>query len=191
MILTLEDYQKLNATQRTKVKRAELQQLLDEHIEADNANSIRGIIREELATIIAGVEKRIIDKYDKKIKDVEEENERLKKENTEIKAAISEQQKFLERIWSEKTATNIFISGIPNKMNIEGNDVNDPNIIVNHIKIRQPWSSTQWLQNFKKLGTKRRQRQTLNKNQLLICGGKKENILWLFEVQKSTCSVSY
>ena len=133
MVLTFEDYHKLSATQRTKVKRAELQQLLDEHINADNANSIRGIIRDELATIVGGVEKKITEKYDKKIKDVEDENDRLKKENTQIKAALSEQQKFLERIRSDKNASNIFISGIPNEMDIEGNNVNDPNAIVSQV----------------------------------------------------------
>ena len=133
MVLTFEDYHKLTATQRAKVKSSELQQLLDEHIDADNANSMRGIIREELATIAAGVEKKINEKYDKKIKDVEDENERLKKENSEIKAVISEQQKFLERIRSEKNAANIFISGIPNGMDIGGNNVNDAGVIVNHI----------------------------------------------------------
>lgn len=133
MVLTFEDYHKLNPTQRTKVKRADLQQLLDEHINADNANSIRGIIREELKTIAAGVEKKITEKYDKKIQDVEEENERLKKENSEIKAAISEQQKFLERIRGEKNATNIFISGIPNEMDVNDVIVNNPSTIVNHI----------------------------------------------------------
>ena len=64
MVLPFEDYHRLNPTQRTKVKRAELQQLLDEHITAGNANSIRGIIRDELNTIVAGVEKKITEKYD-------------------------------------------------------------------------------------------------------------------------------
>ena len=133
MVLTFEDYHALNASQRSKVKRAELQQLLDEHITADNANSMRGIIREELNTIVAGVEKKITEKYDKKIQDVEDENERLKKENSEIKAALSEQQKFLERIRSEKTATNIFISGIPNELEIDEENTSDPSKIVSHV----------------------------------------------------------
>ena len=104
-VITLEDYQKLSATQRTKVKRAELQQLIDEHIDADNANSIRGIIRDELATSIAGMEKKIVDKYDKKIKDVEEENDRLKKGNAKIKAALSSSKSFLKESVVEKTPT--------------------------------------------------------------------------------------
>lgn len=133
MVLTFEDYHKLNATQRTKVKRGDLQQLLDEHINADNANSIRGIIREELKAIEVNMEKKLTTKYDKKIKDVEDENERLKKENSEIKAAISEQQKFLERVRSEKTAPNIFISGIPNNLEMEGNNMSDAKVILNHI----------------------------------------------------------
>ena len=133
MVLTFEDYHNLTATQRTKVKRGDLQQLLDEHINADNANSIRGIIREELTTIVEKVEKKLTTKYDKKIKDVEDENERLKKENSEIKAAISEQQKFLERIRSEKNAPNIFISGIPNDLEIEGDNATDASVILNHI----------------------------------------------------------
>ena len=79
-------------TQRAKVRRADLQKLLDEHINADNANSLCGIIREELATYVASVEKKITQKYDKQLKSVEDENDRLRKENAEIKAAISEQQ---------------------------------------------------------------------------------------------------
>ena len=60
---------------------------------------------------------------------MEEENERLKKK----KAAVCEQQKFLEQIRSEKNINNIFIGGIPNEMEIGGNRVTDANAIVNHI----------------------------------------------------------
>ena len=133
MVLTFEDYHKLNVTQRAKVKRADLQQLLEEHINADNANSLRGIIREELATYVAGIEKKITQKYDKRLKSVEDENDRLRKENAEIKAAISEQQKFLERIRREKNAANIFISGIPNELEVDGNNVSDANTIIDNI----------------------------------------------------------
>ena len=70
----------MTPTQRKQVKRAELQQLIDEHSDNDTA-SIRGIIRNELAAQIRALEKKIADKYNKKIKDVEDENDRLKKEN--------------------------------------------------------------------------------------------------------------
>ena len=36
MVLSIEDYQTMNATQRQGIKRAELQTLLDEHIAGDN-----------------------------------------------------------------------------------------------------------------------------------------------------------
>lgn len=51
MVLTFEDYHKLTVIQRAKVKRADLQQLLGEHINADNANSMHGIICSELKRI--------------------------------------------------------------------------------------------------------------------------------------------
>ena len=133
MVLTWEEYHGMNATQRKNVKRPELQLLIDEQMNADNPATIRGIIRDELKTQIDSLEKKITKKYDKKIKDVEDENDRLKKENLEIKAAVSEQQKFLERLRSKENANNIFMSGLPNQMDIDGANIDDAKVIINHV----------------------------------------------------------
>ena len=123
----------MSVAQRKCIKREELQQLIDDQIIDTDAATLRGIIREELQTQTTVLENTIKLKYDGKIKAVEEENSRLKKENTEIKKAVSEQQKFLERLRSEKNMDNIFISGIPNKMVINELETNDANLIVGHI----------------------------------------------------------
>ena len=119
MVLTLEDYGAMSVAARMRrVKREELQQLVDDQIIDTDVATLRSVIREELQTQTTVLENAIKLKYDGKIKAVEEENSRLKKENTEIKKAVSEQQKFLERLRSEKNMDNIFISGIPNEMTI-------------------------------------------------------------------------
>ena len=59
MTLTIENYQVMNVSQKKKVKRDELQTLL-EHLSDDvNAASIRGIIREELDAKFAELNKAI------------------------------------------------------------------------------------------------------------------------------------
>ena len=133
VVLTLENYQAMNPAQRKRVKREELQTLIDEHIADSDVATLREVIRDELKTQTAALENTMKTKYDARIKTVEDENERLKKENTEIKKAISEQQKFLERVSNEKNMDNIFISGIPNKMEIEDAEVEDNKVILNHI----------------------------------------------------------
>ena len=120
MVLTIENYQAMNPGQRKRVKREELQTLIDEHIADSDVATLREVIREELKTQTAALEKTMKTKYDSRINSVEDENERLKKENVEIKKAISEQQKFLERLSNEKNMDNIFISGIPNEMDVDG-----------------------------------------------------------------------
>lgn len=92
MVLTFEDYQKITATQRKHVKRAKLQQLIDEHVDADNAASICVILQDELKIQTQDIEKKLTAKFDKRIKDIEHENERLKKENFEVKSAVCEKK---------------------------------------------------------------------------------------------------
>ena len=134
MTLTLESYQTMNQTQRKRLKRDELQQLVDDQLnEAGDVATLRGVIRDELKKQTTELETTLKAKYDAKIKTVEEENDRLNKENQEIKAAVSEQQKFLERFRSEKNMDNIFISGVPVEMAIDNATVNDGNVIVDHL----------------------------------------------------------
>ena len=72
-------------------------------------------------------------KYDSRIKGVKDENDRLKKEKEEIKKAVSEQQKFLERVHSEKKMDNIFKSGILIELEIDDNKVDDVSTILHHV----------------------------------------------------------
>ena len=95
MVLRLENYQGMNPTQRKRVKREELQTLIDEHIADTDIASLREVIRDELKTQTEAIENTLKTKYDARIKGVEEENERLKKENTEIRKAISNRS-----VWS-------------------------------------------------------------------------------------------
>ena len=85
----------MNPTQRKLVKREALQTLIDEHIADTDVASLREIIREKLKTQRAAIENTLKTKYDARIKEVEEGNERLKKENTEIRKAISNRS-----VWS-------------------------------------------------------------------------------------------
>ena len=125
--------QEMNLAQRKRVKREELQTLIDEHIADSDVATLREVIRDELKTQTVALENTMKTKYDARIKAVEDENDRLKKENVEIKKAISDQQKFLERLSNEKNMDNIFVSGIPNKMNIADVQVDDSKVILKHI----------------------------------------------------------
>ena len=148
MSLTLETYHSYNAAQRKKVLRGDLQQLLDEHLDTEGSvASIRGIIREELTTKFDNLKKELNKSIDTKIKSLTDENKRLTQENNAIKKVVSEQQKCLERLQRNDSKNNIFISGVPNKLNAnmtstpgdndaeheEEDVIEDPETIVHHI----------------------------------------------------------
>ena len=134
MAYTLENYQAMTIAQRNRLKRDELKQLVDDQLnEAGDIATLRGVIRDELQKQTSALETALKAKYDSRIKAVEDENDRLKKENAEIKKAVSEQQRFLERVCSEKNMDNIFISGIPIELEIDDNSVDDANTILHHV----------------------------------------------------------
>ena len=116
MPLTIEQYHKYNASQaqRRKIKRDELQSLLDEHLNTDgNVASLRGIIRDELNTKFEEMKTELSNTINVKIKTVADENDRLSAENVSIKRVLQEHQKYFERARKDETNNNIFISGIP------------------------------------------------------------------------------
>ena len=124
----------MNATQRKAVKRDDLRAIVDEQIaDANNITTIRGIIRDEITTKINEMLKTFENKYIKKIDDLGEQNVTIINEQNMIKKALVEQQKFLERLRGENTENNIFISGIPNKMDINGIEITDCTAIIKHI----------------------------------------------------------
>ena len=109
MPLTLETYHSYSAAQSKKVHRAELQQLLDEHLDTeDSVASIRGIIREELTTKFDNLKTELNRSFDTKIKSLTDENKKLTQENNAIKKVVSEQQKCLERLQRNDSKNNIF-----------------------------------------------------------------------------------
>ena len=141
MPLTIEQYHGYNAAQRKKVKRDELQAILDEHLNTDgNIASLRGIIRDELNTKFETMKTEISTSIKAQIKTVADENKRLSEENASIKKVLQEQQKCLERTRKEETKNNIFISGIPAILNQDLSavaDAADENAVNDHEKIIQ------------------------------------------------------
>ena len=90
MPLTIEQYHKATAAQRKKIKRDELQTILDEHLNTDgNFNSLRGILREELTTQLKDIKDDLTRTIDAKIKTFADENEKLLSENKAIKNSSS------------------------------------------------------------------------------------------------------
>ena len=145
VVNTIEQYHKLNPTQRKKVKREQLQALLDEHLDSDGTvASLRGIIREELDTKFRQLETDLSNTINLKIKAVADENKRLSTENESIKKVLLEHQKCLERTRKEETKHNIFIAGIPNTLksdmtgipgagDVDADITNDHAQIIHHV----------------------------------------------------------
>ena len=120
MTLNIGQYHKFNVVQRKRVKRDELQSLLDEHLNTEgNGNSIHGIICDKLDTNLTQLKTDLNKSIDIKIKTLTEESTKLLEENKTFKAVIAEQQKCKERMPKQKSKNNIFISGIPNVQNNE------------------------------------------------------------------------
>ena len=71
--------------------------------------------------------------YDDELKTLHNDLETVTNENKVIKKIISEQQKFLETVRRDKIKNNIFISGIPNRVNIGGVQTEDNETIISHI----------------------------------------------------------
>ena len=140
MVLTMEQYCSFNPTQRKRVKRDELQAMLDEHLQSDGeaVASIRGIIREELNTKLEAMKTELSNLVKAEVKTVADENKRLIDENAAIKKVLSEHQKFMERSQRELSKNNLFISGIPNAVQPDFQNtanVEDENAITNHVDI--------------------------------------------------------
>ena len=140
MVLTIEEYCGFNASQRGKIKRGELQAILDEFLQTDEGSvtSIRGIIREELNTKLEEMKTELSNLVRSEVKTVSDENKRLAEENKNMKKILLEHQKFMERARREETKNNIFISGIPNavKQDFQAiTTIDDENAVTDHAEI--------------------------------------------------------
>ena len=101
------------------------------------------LLGEELDVKFAELNKAITTKYDKRCKELSDENEQIRNENKVIKMTILEQQKFLEFIGKDRTKNNIFISGVPNEMTTEGDvENNDGNILQSVLNVTTPGIDT-------------------------------------------------
>ena len=72
------------------------------------------------------------------VKTVSEENIRLAEENKAMKKVLLEHQKFMERTRKEETKNNIFISGIPNAVQPDFQNISvadDENAVTDHVDI--------------------------------------------------------
>ena len=127
--------QNLSAAQRKKVPKDKIHELLETQLGQQNLP-----IGETLKTLISEAVKEAVGTlYDDvqglkvEMEEVKDELKNIKTERDTLKKVVSEQQKFLESVRRDKVKDNIFMSGIPNSMNIEGANTEDNTKIVQHI----------------------------------------------------------
>ena len=108
MVITLDQYAKMNKSQQTKLEKEEIQQLLDTQLALTNNDP------QEIRNVITNSINQAIDKkFEQITRDVNTETQRLLDENILIRKVITEQQKTIERLHSDKTRNNVFMTGIP------------------------------------------------------------------------------
>lgn len=139
--VTLAQYQKMTSSQRKKLKRDEIETILDEVIDNDmSGETIKGVIaktiNENLDEKFEMFKTQYTAEHKKEMSDMTDNMDSLRNENNMIKKAMLEQQKFMEMLRRDKNKNNVFITGIPCKMKIDGNDTADSkSIIHNALKI--------------------------------------------------------
>ena len=132
LIYTLDEYAQLSETQKKKINKDELRNIVDNQLTIINNNP------EDIRNIITNMINEAIDKKFKQLYvDLKAENKRISDDNITLLKAITEQQKCLERLCNDSTKTNVFITGIPNDLYIENNLVNDSDIVIYWILFTQ------------------------------------------------------
>ena len=128
MVLTIEEFGEKTVDQKRRVNRAELEKLIQSQLDlmANDPTEIRNIITN---TINSAIDKT----FEQFSTEMKQGYQKLKVENDTLRKAITEQQKFLENLHREKVRNHIFMSGIPNELNIDGHIVAEPNVIINTI----------------------------------------------------------
>ena len=144
MPVTLAQYQKMTTSQRKKLKRDEIETILDEVIDNDvSGETIKGVIaktiNENLDEKFETFKTQYINNHKQEMSQMNETMESLRNENNMIKKAVVEQQKFLEHLRRDKNKNNVFITGIPCKMKIDGNETQDSKVIIQYaLKVALP-----------------------------------------------------
>ena len=122
------------AQRKTQVRKEKLLELLEQQLTKQNVADV-GV--NELKTMITDAVKDSVAELKDEIKgyrkEVDDLKKQLKTEEDEIKTlkkVISDQQRFLETVKKDKVKDNIFISGVPNSMDIGGTNVDDNDEII-------------------------------------------------------------
>ena len=135
--VSMEEYLKLNSAQRKNVKKAKLFELLELQLTKQNVsdvgvNELREIISDVVKDAVVEL-KDEINGYRQEVSDLKDQLKDATNETNILKKVVSEQQKFLEWLKRDKVKDNIFISGIPNTLDIGGDNTEDNDKIVHHI----------------------------------------------------------
>ena len=133
--ITIDEYVNLSPAERKKVKKEKVHELLDEQVkrrnlphDGDLKTLISEAVREAMTTVhddVKGLQTEVTV--------MREELKVVKDERNQMKKVISEQQKYLETIRRDRTKDNVFISGIPNSLDIDGVNTTENDKIVSHI----------------------------------------------------------
>ena len=113
---------------KRRVNKVELEKLIESHLAlmANDPNELRNVITN---TINLAIDK----KFEQFSRDTFEDFEKLKNGNNTIRKAVCEQQKFLENLHRERVRNHVFMTGIPNELEILGEIKKDSKTIIHNI----------------------------------------------------------
>ena len=110
----------MNKSQQTKLKKEEIQQLLDSQLALTNNDP------QEIRNVITNSINQAID-------NVNTVTQRLLDENILIHKVITEQQKSIERLNSNKTRNNVFMTGTPTTLFTDIGTLESTMDIIDHV----------------------------------------------------------
>ena len=146
---TLAQYQKMSAAQKKKLKRDDLERLLDDSLDTDvSTSSLRDMIKETISQTIDEklnvVKEQLRSELNGDIVSMQTSVQTLQSENNLLKRVMGEQQRFLEQIRSDKTKENAFVTGLPCTMTINETESTDVKAIVHAaLKVADPNITTE------------------------------------------------
>ena len=135
--VSMEQYAAMNSTQRGKITKAQLANLLNSQIGQPTMlpeDTLRNIIKD---TIDRSIEEKIPNDFIKTIADMkshfEDKIKTLEDDNRILKKTILEQQKYLEGMRREKTKCNVFVTGIPVSLKVDNEVITDKKEIISQV----------------------------------------------------------
>ena len=110
MVVTLEQYKTMNATQRGNIRKNDLIELLDETVNEDNIMTKLDVIINEL--------KQLREKNDAQDKEVK----RIDREVSEQGRVLAAHQKFMEDLDAEKRAKHMIVLGLKEEADVQDSE---------------------------------------------------------------------